>query len=273
MNKNLEKYLIKKDEDIPMLRKFSILSNFNDKLRYLSSLAEEENWDNSSDDIHPILFQYLFHTFNRVVLEDKLMFYEDDTFAMFNTGLLSKNGEDIYALFKRTTNSDDGYSWYLDSFYKESARDIINLRPLPEVVDYYKPINDEKVESYFDASLEIICNMDHILDERNSRMPELFRTFDSQTQQYIFTGAFAKLKKKLARNPRLAVPQIYRDKMTYLLPIDLCQETVALAVERFGDTYRANTVLTLEMAYTNARLLATPDSNWLINKKVDIRRK
>ena len=39
---------------------------------------------------------------------------------------------------------------------------------------------------------------------------------------------------------------------------------LALVVSEVGDTeYRGHTVLTLEMAYTNARLVARPDSEWL----------
>ena len=264
----IEKWLISNDENIPVLRRFAHIANFNEKLKYLDSIAEDENWDyKDGKDVHPILFQYILHTFNRICLEDKVSFFSKDQIAIFNTGLLTKNGEDIFACFKRTTTAPSGQQWYLDSFYKESDREIVGYKPLPQVVDYYKQIDDDVVESYFDASCDIVINSDHILDDRHFRMPYLFRTFDSQTQQYIFNGAFAKLKKKLARNPRLAVPQIYNGKMTYLLPLDICGETVALAIEKIDGVYRANTVLTLEMAYTNARLLATPDSNWLINKK------
>ena len=265
---DLEKWLVSNDENTPVLRRFASISNFNDKLKYLALIAEDENWDyKDGKDVHPILFQYILHTFDRIFTERKISFFSKEQIALFNTGLLTKNGEDIFACFKRTSTALGGQQWYLDSFYKESDREIIGFKPLPQVVDYYKQIGDESVESYFDASCEIVSNSDHILDDRNFRMPELFRTFDNQTQQYIFNGAFAKLKKKLARNPRLAVPQIYNGKMTYLLPLEICGETVALAIEKIDGVYRANTVLTLEMAYTNARLLATPDSNWLINKK------
>lgn len=259
-------YLIQTDEDMPIIKKFAILSSLNDKLRYLSSIAEEENWDYADkNDVHPILFQYIFHTFNRLVKENKVKIYNDEV-AIFNTGLLTKNGEDIYGLFKRTSD-DSRQKWYLDSFYKESDRTLIAFRPLPEVANYYESTNGEPIDCFYDSNLEIQCNIDHILDERIDRMPEMFKQFDSQTQQYIFSGALSKLKKKLKRNPRLAVPQIYKDKMTYLLPMEICGTTVALAVEKIDSIYRANTLFTLEMAYTNARLLATPDSNWLINKK------
>jgi hypothetical protein len=57
----------------------------------------------------------------------------------------------------------------------------------------------------------------------------------------------------------------------YLFPIripvdDEKYETMALAVQKIKTTnqYRANTIFTKEMAYEKARLLAKPESNWLI---------
>ncbi|WP_331733170.1 DUF3825 domain-containing protein (plasmid) [Embleya sp. NBC_00888] len=38
---------------------------------------------------------------------------------------------------------------------------------------------------------------------------------------------------------------------------------LALVVSRHGEHYRGNTVLTMGMAYSNARLLARPDGDWL----------
>ena len=42
--------------------------------------------------------------------------------------------------------------------------------------------------------------------------------------------------------------------------------------ERDGRCYRGNTVLTLDMAYSNARLLARPDPDWLSREEPSQRR-
>jgi hypothetical protein len=51
------------------------------------------------------------------------------------------------------------------------------------------------------------------------------------------------------------------------MPLDLTGSGIAdlaLVVSAVSDSaYRGHTVLTLEMAYTNARLVARPDSEWL----------
>lgn len=74
--------------------------------------------------------------------------------------------------------------------------------------------------------------------------------------------------KRCQRNYRIAVPQYYNDKITYLLPIQLDQTKMALAVEDVNSCwYRVNTIFTLEMAYKNARLLMKPEADWLEIKK------
>jgi len=80
-------------------------------------------------------------------------------------------------------------------------------------------------------------------------------------------------KKRVYRNYKTAVPQFYRDKggagcMQLLLPLcleDPGKADLALAIEKneAGNAYRGSTVLTLDMAYNNARLLARPDTEWL----------
>ena len=53
-------------------------------------------------------------------------------------------------------------------------------------------------------------------------------------------------------------------KQQLLLPLcleDVNRADLALSIDRVGNVYRAATVLTLDMAYNNARLVATPTEN------------
>ncbi|MGH9217047.1 MAG: DUF3825 domain-containing protein, partial [Acidimicrobiales bacterium] len=69
------------------------------------------------------------------------------------------------------------------------------------------------------------------------------------------------------------IPQFYRDgksgqgKMQLLLPVTLLRRDhaeLALAVDRLDSgVYLGRTVLTLDWAYNNARLLTRPDTDWL----------
>lgn len=75
--------------------------------------------------------------------------------------------------------------------------------------------------------------------------------------------------KRAEWNFRTAVPAWYptRDVMCLLLPLDLTEDDrpdIALVVELAASgAYLGQTILTMSMAYTNARLICRPDSDWL----------
>lgn len=77
--------------------------------------------------------------------------------------------------------------------------------------------------------------------------------------------------RRVCRNHKLVIPQWYlklgEPGAQFLMPLDLTGDgtaDLALVVSAVGDRgYRGHTVLTLGMAYTNARLVARPDSDWL----------
>lgn len=76
-------------------------------------------------------------------------------------------------------------------------------------------------------------------------------------------------QKRVEWNFKTAVPAFYPTKntMSLLLPLDLTendQPDVALVVELMeSGAYIGQTILTMKMAYNNARLISRPDSDWL----------
>ena len=105
-----------------------------------------------------------------------------------------------------------------------------------------------------------------------------------QDERYIqrqLDGAIAQSKLRAYRNNQVAVPQYYRDKggpgsVQLLLPLSLEHEAsskvdLAIVLERVPGqlAYRGHTVLSLEMAYKNARLLTRPESGWLNPRMID----
>lgn len=76
-------------------------------------------------------------------------------------------------------------------------------------------------------------------------------------------------QKRVEWNFKTAVPAFYPTKntMSLLLPLDLTEDErpdVALVVELMeSGAYMGQTILTMEMAYNNARLICRPDSDWL----------
>ena len=77
-------------------------------------------------------------------------------------------------------------------------------------------------------------------------------------------------------NYKTAIPMYYpkQKSMSLLLPLRFSKRSsrpdVALVVQRMEGSgrYQGHTILTLDMAYSNARLLCRPDSDWLTIKNV-----
>ena len=84
-------------------------------------------------------------------------------------------------------------------------------------------------------------------------------------------GAIEHAKVRVYRNYKTAIPQWYNDNLQLLLPLCFVSPTrtdmalcVRKDVDRLGKaSYVAKTALTLPMAYSNARLITKPDSEWL----------
>ncbi len=249
----------------PKLRNFAFLGSketFMEKLKVLSQLAEKENWTSRESDYnYDILYRYIMHTFDRIDFENKIIFTNNQENACFNTGLLTEMGEDIVALFSKNRNTDKSEKWFLNGFYCLSDRKIVEkFCEEPAVAEYF----DKPEMMYFNPNYKIIVNANHILKDNTSRFPQELTNKGLRHLNMIFNGALELTKKKIKRNYRLVVPQYYGGTITYLLPLELDDFKCALAIELLDNKqYRANTILTLDMAYSNARLLMKPESDWL----------
>lgn len=260
----INKYLNKDKETNELIWKFAFLGNTKvreTKLDELAQLAEDENWTSANSNWkNDILYSYLTHTFERAANEDLVLIAEDESYSCFNTGLLTENGEDIICLFNRFENSPD-YTWHLHGFRKESDWDIMtNFSETPKVVSYFS----DPSKIYFDPSINIVKNLDHILDDNIDRFPENLQEKGSQFINIMLAHALDLTVKRCQRNYRIAVPQYYKNKITYLLPVNLDGTIMSVAVEEVNNRYRVNTIFTLDMAYKNARLLMKPEADWLM---------
>lgn len=213
----------------------------------------------------------MIKTFEKLYEQDSISYSSDQKIAIFNTGLITENGEDIYGYFVEN-NKPNAQKWFFKGFAAESDRCFTNYVFLkPKLVRY-----DEKPEDFiFNATLEIDFSADHIFDEnweRDGKYPEEVKKLGKQLVISSIKSAFEVSKIKVKRNSRLAVPQYYKGKIMFLLPIKIMVEnnkqiTMALAIEKMrNNRYRANTIFDLDSAYKKARLIMTPESNWLICK-------
>ena len=293
----------------------------------LADLALSERWYyGDSEDLadaknkYPILKNYLIYTFMRLCHEGKVMLATDpqtgEEYAAFNTGLVDRKYEYIYAMFKQESMYSNTYYWYLHAFAvagEDEGKALVRLfNPLPAKANYF----GDRIESmlYDTSTGDLSCDYTHILVERASRFPveffedncpDSFTTINGlrirdvrDKDEWAQRDYFAALGEKIAGDPRIlkrlknrfedavelaikrvewnyktAIPMYFptRNTMSLLLPLALVDEDtvdLALVVERHpSGSYQGQTVLPLDLAYSNSRLVTRPDSDWL---KTDI---
>ena len=81
--------------------------------------------------------------------------------------------------------------------------------------------------------------------------------------------------KKVTWNYKTAIPMYYprTNKLSLLLPLSLIDDDqidLALVTEKLDSgNYKGHTILPLEWAYSNARLVTRPDSDWLVADRIE----
>lgn len=240
---------------------FAWFGDFKTCLKDLESLAMAESWDYNlapSGEL-PILFNYIHHTFNKLQSENKIEMIND--VCIFNTGLVTENQEEIFALFNKNMKPKAKQVWFFKGWRKKSDRDLMVFSNLPDVANYFDNPND----LIYDTRLELRVNIDHIIVDNQSRFPVSLPN-DNYILSVLLNGSIDEAKRRLRRNYKTAIPQYFNNKIQLLLPLCLTSKSkadLALVIEKENGNYRATTILTLDMAINNARLIAKPDDEWL----------
>lgn len=229
------------------------------------ALAEKWNFENRTDNM--ILKNYLEYTFIQLQKENKVI--ETDRYCLFNTGLFTEHYIPIYAygdINKNAFNDSNVQKWYFKGFKDEYELTSLDVDvDFPERADYFK----DTTLLVFDWHCKIHVNYSHILEDLNTfkRLPDYIQNSDRPLESlkgYIDTAI-----QRVTANYKLAVPHYYQNKIQLMIPLCFNKDNipdVALVLEkRSGNHYQAKTCLTLEMAYVDARLVAKPESDWLIN--------
>jgi cold shock CspA family protein len=286
-------------------------------LELLAETAIEERWffGTQSDprNAYPILDSYLTYTFFKLKNEKRVLEFKDGRvgWATFNTGLVDRLYDPIYALF--ASNDRPQPAWRFYDFCVPgkgpSGKKLTEIfDPLPEPATYFSG----NFDMLLDTTKDIHVDYEHVILDGISRdrfppeflahhvpkgiqwqdYPKLQRT-DRQTYLVGFSQAIAQdlqctraiknrledakaLGEKRTRwNFKTAIPQYYptNDSMSFLLPLALVSDEkvdIALVVTRNpSGSYQGRTVLPLEWAYKNARLVCRPDSDWLTPDRVE----
>jgi len=231
----------------------------------LKLMADDEDWtykQKSSNQKHPVLFNYVMYTFTQLIEQKKILEGISDgrPIACANTGLVSPHQEEIYAVFSENRIQGDKRKWVLSEFMKSSARKLGVFKSLPDIANYF----DDPNKLIYDSRIELRVNKTHLLQDNIKRFPKSWQE-DISTAVTLLGGALEAAEKRIRRNYKTAVPMFNINKLQLLLP--LCsggnKAFGALVVDREAEVYIGSTVLDLDMAYNNARLIARPDREWL----------
>lgn len=252
---------------------------FSLKLEELSKLAEPEDWTSKRASNQGYkndrLYNYIIKTFEYIKAKDLIIYSDDNNYCTYNTGLLTVLGEDIFGFFERNSNPPktelNPQKWKFKGFLKASSRLITdNFSSKPKLIQYCENFSD----FYFDTEKDIDINIEHIIEDHwtdeDGRFPSELKNLGKNVVVALINYAVKVATIRIKRNNRLVVPQYYNDEIMYLIPLDISMPnsssiTMALAVEKTDTgSYRANTIFDLDMAYTKARLVMKPESNWLI---------
>lgn len=297
------------------LEDFAVMGNWVEVLRVLADMALPEQWDFQDSKVKNfyILRQYLKYTFLRLKHEEKVLTNHDQTFAAFNTGLLTIHYDDIYACFEKNHDPNSTIPWRFSSFCTEGSRGdgqriTIYFAQAPQPPSYISEVSD----LLYDTRRRLAVNYDHILSDNIGRMPlaylrdacnrypealaiidkaakcrfgssaynrhmrdlatfceEKDNAFISERIRSDVKRAIDKATKRIRWDYKTAVPIYYPAYNLLSLMIPLCLDSdhaadVALLVEKTeSGNYLGHTILTLPMAYLDARLLCRPNSDWL----------
>lgn len=169
---NLEVNKIKGDNPAQALENFAFLGRWEDFLQALAEMATPEDWDfpNAEKKNFYILKKYIQYTFYRIQLEGKVLLSQDGRLAAFNTGLVDRHFDEIYACFAPNTAGES--PWLFKEFciaghFGMGKQLVQNFNPLPLPATYFQHQGD----LLFDLTQEIHCDYEHILIENIDRFP------------------------------------------------------------------------------------------------------
>ncbi len=141
----------------------------------------------------------------------------------------------------------------LDFFSQELSRSA----EVTDVIDQLRGCEPAERDALYDQLSDII--------ETDSRV---YRTLRNRLEDAVDIAC-----RRVRWNFKTAIPSYYprANSMSLLLPLCLLNEQVAdvaLVVQLLeSGVYQGQTILTIEQAYTNARLICRPDSDWLTNTR------
>ena len=253
----------------------------------VSKYCSDESWDYiQNKDLEenrqraagiPVMLSYMDQTCKRIVEQNKLIIgtsKDGKEFAYFNTGLADNFQNEIFAYFIKNDDFSENQPWgvqipkwhFLEFNTSESKyRKYFPGRVYAEIASYFEP-NTKLVLDPEDLK-SAIPNWEH-LQERKGRIAVYdLNNMPEQDFRDAIEDSIDLAYKRIKRNYKTAIPQFYSHEIQFLVPLysrkDRSKALAAMVVRQDESIYEISTILTLDQAYNNARLLAKPDREWL----------
>lgn len=236
----------------------------------------EDTQQNKTEDI-PILISYIDQTFKRIIEEDKLVLgrsSDGKEYAYFNTGLANRFQSEVFAYFEKNYNYKESKSWgvsipkwhFLEFNTEESRyRKYFDGRTTAQIASYFNPgtrlvLDPEDLKT-------AKPNWGHLYERKNRIAVENINVMSEGDFRDAISDSIDLAYRRIKRNYKTAIPQFYSHEIQFLVPLysrkDRVNALAAMVIRQNECIYEISTLLTLDQAYNNARLLAKPDREWL----------
>lgn len=222
---------------------FAVLGSWDAVLGGLAAKAEPERWNYPGEGVGKgsrlsILREYLTVTFHRAQEQDRVARDADDSFAAFNTGLITPFAQDIYACF---TPRRGDIAWTFAGFASPGAGELgerlgDTLPELPEAPSYLSSIDDVVART----GRSVILDSEALLSRQLGRLPRAFlaEQLEGNTiarevlEQELAGGALDRTSVEMLARTIHGDPGLYR-RMSRAL-----DDAVDLSLRRAARNYR-----------------------------------
>lgn len=261
---------------------FANKDSFEKFLDDIASNAVAEPWSFSNRPSackYPILKSYLENIFGKLRREtmagatNKIVQSADGHYILFNTNLPDTFGKDILIMaeVRKKVNGEE-YFENPSMFTKgvsEMRRLGFSVENTPQPASFFEDVNEVIFQSSWtiDSSFE---HLDHIIQDNRSRFPKEYQEKDPVRVAGDLEQGINMAVRMAKRNFKYIAP-MYRpqkDCIQMLMPIYLSGSyrdapDFALVLTPDNGIYIPETILPIDGAYQNARLIAMPDEAWL----------
>lgn len=288
--------------------RFVYVSDWDKITEELADLALPENWDAPDGKVgnRRFLGNYLQMKFYKSMIDGSLV--EENGNAVFNTGLVDTNYEDIYCFLSKDKNINDSmekkwqYKYFSCWGIGVHGKELNSLfKKRPKAPSYIDPNDTSNL--FFNTEKYLSSDYVHIINDNLERLPKEFilsslSYYDTDIEDFFkgknpnwsglkahimdnpqdikelqdrLNNAVKVAKKRCKWNYKTATPIYYpkTNKLSLLLPLKLTKNKntsadVALVVaENENGNYQGQTILTLDMAYQDARQICRLSNDWL----------